>query len=100
MFWGTNQSKEPTVRSVKTFLGARALSILVVAPAILLAVAGPASAQARPDVDTRASESIARHEDGRFQIVLGGFITAAGTDVALSMYKIGTGAAREAGFGA
>lgn len=38
--------------------------------------------------------------DARFDFVLGAFLTAAGSDVALSMYKIGNGSAREAGFGA
>lgn len=39
-------------------------------------------------------------DDGRFHLVLGAFVTAAGTDVASSMYQIGRGAAREAAFGA
>jgi len=38
--------------------------------------------------------------DGAFHIVLGAFVTAAGTDVAVSMYQIGRGTAREAAFGA
>jgi len=42
----------------------------------------------------------AEKTDTRFQIVLGSFITAAGTDIALSMYAIGQGTAREVGFGA
>ena len=37
--------------------------------------------------------------DGAFHIVLGAFVTAAGTDVAVSMYQIGRGTAREAAFG-
>ena len=37
-------------------------------------------------------------DDGAFHIVLGSFVTAAGTDVAVSMYQIGRGTAREAGF--
>jgi hypothetical protein len=38
-------------------------------------------------------------DDGKFHVVLGAFVTAAGTDVAVSMYQIGRGTAREAGFG-
>ena len=38
-------------------------------------------------------------DDGKFHAVLGAFVTAAGTDVAVSMYQIGRGTAREAGFG-
>ena len=37
--------------------------------------------------------------DGAFHLVLGAFVTAAGTDVAVSMYQIGRGTAREAAFG-
>jgi len=37
--------------------------------------------------------------DGAFHVVLGSFMTAAGTDVAVSMYQIGRGTAREAAFG-
>lgn len=40
-----------------------------------------------------------RRSDRKFQIVLGSFITAAGSDITLSMYQIGKGNAREAGFG-
>jgi hypothetical protein len=40
-----------------------------------------------------------RRNDRAFQIVLGSFITAAGSDITLSMYQIGKGNAREAGFG-
>ncbi len=55
--------------------------------------------KAAAQAGTSASASIENHRDERFQIVLGAFITAAGTDLALSMYKIGNGSAREAGFG-
>ena len=44
--------------------------------------------------------SVAERGDGRFQLVLGAFITAAGTDIALTMYAIGKGSVRESGFGA
>jgi hypothetical protein len=37
--------------------------------------------------------------DKRFPLVLGGFITAASADLAVSMYQIGRGTAREAAFG-
>ena len=52
----------------------------------------PPQSSARPE---RSAD-----DDGRFHAVLGSFITAAGTDVAVSMYQIGRGTAREAGFGA
>lgn len=39
------------------------------------------------------------HSDPKFNFVLGAFITAAGTDLAVSMYQIGKGNAREGGFG-
>jgi hypothetical protein len=38
--------------------------------------------------------------DGHMPLVLGAFITAASADLAVSMYQIGRGAAREAAFGA
>ena len=38
--------------------------------------------------------------DPRFNFVMGAFITAAGTDLAVSMYQIGRGTARERAFGA
>jgi hypothetical protein len=38
--------------------------------------------------------------DAKFTFVLGAFVTAAGTDLAVSMYQIGRGTARERGFGA
>jgi hypothetical protein len=38
--------------------------------------------------------------DGQFNVVIGAFITAAGADLAVSMYQIGRGAAREGAFGA
>ena len=69
---------------------------------VLIALAFAASAQAQEPL--QAEERPARAEtsgasDGRFEAVLGAFITAAGTDVAVSMYQIGRGNAREAGFG-
>ena len=44
------------------------------------------------------SAAAARRKDG-FPIVLGAFITAASADLAVSMYQIGRGAAREVAFG-
>jgi hypothetical protein len=43
--------------------------------------------------------STAERKDGKFQIVMGAFLTAAGTDIATTMYYVGQGTAREAGFG-
>ena len=37
--------------------------------------------------------------DGKFTFVMGAFITAAGNDLAVSMYQIGRGTAGERGFG-
>jgi len=39
-------------------------------------------------------------QDPRFRAAMIGYITAAGADVAVSMYQIGRGTAREGGFGA
>ena len=70
--------------------------------ALLLMLASSAVARAQdstpgpepaPRTTTRASD------DGPFHVVLGAFVTAAGTDVAVSMYQIGRGTAREAAFG-
>jgi hypothetical protein len=41
-----------------------------------------------------------RREDPRLQLLTGAFITAASADLAVTMYQIGRGAARERGFGA
>jgi hypothetical protein len=49
--------------------------------------------------DTPAAGTIDAR-DGAFHFVVGSFITAAGADIAVSMYQIGRGAARERGFGA
>ena len=38
-------------------------------------------------------------DDKAFQFTMGAFVTAAGSDITLSMYQIGRGNAREAGFG-
>jgi hypothetical protein len=46
-----------------------------------------------------AIEKTVRQTDVKFQIVTGAFVTAAGSDIAMSMYQIGKGNAREAGFG-
>jgi hypothetical protein len=40
-----------------------------------------------------------RPSDRPFNLVVGSFITAASTDLAVSMYQIGRGVARESGFG-
>jgi hypothetical protein len=53
--------------------------------------------------DSNAANSEAsptHHGDGKFNFVMGAFVTAAGTDLAVSMYQIGRGTAREGGFGA
>jgi hypothetical protein len=42
----------------------------------------------------------ARSGDVPFQLMMGALITAAGSDIAVSMYRIGQGRAREVGFGA
>jgi hypothetical protein len=87
-----------------------------VATAVALALPVPAFAQeavtgAAPVYDlheaieraalrqTEAPASTPSREDGKFQIVLGAFLTAAGTDIATTMYYVGQGTAREAGFG-
>ena len=41
----------------------------------------------------------AHGDEGHFPLLLGAFITAASADLAVSMYQIGRGAAREAAFG-
>jgi len=38
--------------------------------------------------------------DGAFHLVMGAYVAAAGADMAVSMYQIGQGNAREVGFGA
>ena len=48
---------------------------------------------------TETHASVSAREDATFQIVMGAFITAAGTDIATTMYHVGKGTAREAGFG-
>lgn len=75
-------------------------SAAVVAVLIALGVASAAQAQTPLQAEERpARAETSGASDGRFQAVLGAFITAAGTDVAVSMYQIGRGHAREAGFG-
>jgi hypothetical protein len=46
------------------------------------------------------SRNSAEQNDRKFQFMLGAFVTAAGSDLAMSMYHIGKGTARERGFGA
>ena len=82
----------------------RTLTRAIVACALLsLALGVHVRAQEAPrpaNAAAPARASSAEKDDGRFHLVLGAFITAAGTDVASSMYQIGKGNAREAGFGA
>jgi hypothetical protein len=65
-----------------------------------------AAASAAPTGQLRLPDSGARpespiHDDAKFNaFILGGFITAAGADVAVTMYQIGSASARERGFGA
>ena len=90
--------------------------LVTVATGITLALPAPADAQetvtsAAPLLSLRAAiadpallqaeapASMAGREDGKFQFVLGAFLTAAGTDIATTMYYVGQGTAREAGFG-
>ena len=48
-----------------------------------------------------AAVSVERQgDDPKFKLLMGAFITAAGSDIGISMYQIGRGAARERGFGA
>ena len=51
-----------------------------------------------PTLDLAHGPSV--RQDRTFNIVLGGFLTAASTDLAVSMYQINQGVARERGFGA
>lgn len=90
--------------------------LVVVAAGVALALPVPASAQetvtgAAPLYSlheaiekaalrqTEAQGSTAGREDGKLQLVIGAFLTAAGTDIATTMYYVGKGTAREAGFG-
>jgi hypothetical protein len=71
--------------------------------AILFALAFGAAASAQDDPSrlepAPPRTATAASDDGAFHVVLGAFVTAAGTDVAVSMYQIGRGTAREAAFG-
>lgn len=69
---------------------------------LLLILASSAVARAQdttPRPEPAPPTMTPARDEGAFHIVLGAFVTAAGTDVAVSMYQIGRGAAREAGFG-
>jgi len=71
--------------------------------ALLLLLASSAVARAQDSTPRRepAPRATTLAGDGvAFNFVLGSFVTAAGTDVAVSMYQIGRGTAREAAFGA
>jgi hypothetical protein len=50
-------------------------------------------------LQTDRAASTAAREDGKFQFVMGAFLTVAGTDIATTMYHLGQGTAREVGFG-
>lgn len=79
----------------------RRATILCVLAALAMGV--DARAQELPrgaEASAQTHSATAEKDDGRFHLVLGAFVTAAGTDVASSMYQIGRGAAREAAFGA
>ena len=89
-------------------------SCTLVGVALVLALAVPAAAQETGTTDdgplrraiaqagvmqTEMPASTASRGDGTFQVVMGAFLTAAGTDIATTMYHVGRGTAREAGFG-
>ena len=79
------------------------LTTSVIAILFTLAFSAATSAQdvvARPEpAPLRTVTVTPASDDGAFHVVLGAFVTAAGTDVAVSMYQIGRGTAREAAFG-
>jgi len=71
--------------------------------AVLLVLASSAVARAQdgtPGPKPAPSTITPAGDDLAFHFVLGTFVTAAGADVAVSMYQIGRGTAREAAFGA
>src|SRR5206468_11240031 len=61
--------------------------------------AQPESAQPASSPAAGQAPAAAHKDDGHFPLVLGAFLTAASADLAVSMYQIGRGAAREAAFG-
>ena len=76
----------------------RSLSIVL---AVVFAASVPLYGQERANTsDPPRAESLQTHDSaGRFHLLLGTYLTAAGTDVSVSMYQIGRGAGREVGFG-
>ena len=71
--------------------------------AVLLVLASGAVARAQdgtPGPKPARGTITPAGDDLAFHFVLGTFVTAAGADVAVSMYQIGRGTAREAAFGA
>lgn len=89
--------------SVRRELTRRAAVTLGVLAALTMSVS--ALAQGKPRVTeapvpaSSPAAAVTEKDDGRFHLVLGAFVTAAGTDIASSMYQIGRGSAREAAFG-
>ena len=71
-----------------------ALIFMLSSSAVPRAEDGTPGPEPAPRATTPGSDGAA------FNFVLGSFVTAAGTDVAVSMYQIGRGTAREAAFGA
>jgi len=61
--------------------------------------AHPGSAQTASSPAAAQAPAAAHKDDGHFPLVLGAFLTAASADLAVSMYQIGRGTAREAAFG-
>ena len=61
--------------------------------------AHPESAQTASSPAAGQAPAAAHKDEGHFPLVLGAFLTAASADLAVSMYQIGRGAAREAAFG-
>jgi len=74
----------------------RALFVLLA----LLATVAPMHAQ-EPQARAEAEPSQTHpSDDTKFRVMLGGYVVAATTDTAVSMYHIGNGTVRERGFGA
>ena len=69
---------------------------------VVLASGGPLFAQEQTNAGEPRPTMTARADDAaseRFHLLLGMYLTAASTDVSVSMYQIGRGTAREIGFG-
>jgi hypothetical protein len=78
----------------RALAGCALATLAVTTGAVAQELPRPADAPAPVHAATAADR-----DDGRVHLVMGAFVTAAGTDVASSMYMIGRGAAREAAFG-